>query len=192
MHDDNQQFWDLLKPLHRAAEAFSRMLAGNRDDGDDLYQEAVCRALPRLGQLRDPDAFRPWFYRVIVNCHRNRVTAPWWRRFERLKPEHDLVVSPERVAGPIHARMRLAVAMKPLSVQDRALVLLYDVEGWTVSELAGLAGVSEASVRTRLSRARKKMKAALLRYVSSRPGVSIAEWFEKENDLCVAAKRRPE
>ncbi len=192
MHEDNQQFWNLLEPLHRSAEAFCRMLAGNREDGDDLYQEAVCRAMPRLGQLRDPDAFRPWLYRLIVNCHRNRVATPWWRRFERLKPEHEVVVAAERVSGPIHARRRLAIAMRPLSVHDRALVLLFDIEGWPVAELAQLSGASEVSVRARLSRARRKMKAALLAYISSRPGVSIAERFEKENDLCVAAKRRPE
>ncbi len=192
MHDDNQTFWNLLKPLHAKAEAFCRLLAGNREDGDDLYQEAVCRALPRLDQLRDPGAFRPWLYQIIVNCHRNRVTSPWWRRFERLKPEHDVIASSERVAGPVHARMRLDIAMKPLSVQDRALVLLCDIDGWTVAELAGLVGASEDAVKKRLSRARKKMKAALLRYVDSRPGVTIAEWFEKETNLCVAAKRRPE
>ena len=168
------------------------MLAGNREDGDDLYQEAVCRALPRFGQLRDPEAFRPWLYRIIVNCHRNRAATPWWKRSERLRPEHDKIASSERVAGPIHARLRLAVAMKPLSIKDRALVLLFDLEGWSVSELAGLAGISEDAVKARLSRSRKKMKAALLKYINSRPELKVPGWLEKESDLCVASKHKPE
>lgn len=168
------------------------MLAGNRDDGDDLYHESVCRALPRIGQLRNPEAFRPWLYRIIVNCHRNRVATPWWRRTERIKPEHEQIAGSTRLADPIHARLRLAIAMKPLSTKDRALVLLFDIEGWTIAELAELAGLSNNAVKKRLSRSRKRMKTTLLKYINSRPELNIPGWLEKESDLCVASKRKSE
>jgi RNA polymerase sigma-70 factor (ECF subfamily) len=192
MRDDNQHFWELLEPLHASAGAFCRMLAGNREDGDDLYQEAVCRALTRINQLREPAAFRPWLYRIIINCHRNRVATPWRRRLERLLPKHEAVLNSDRVAGPIHARLRLEIAMKPLSVKDRALVLLFETEGWSTTELAGLAGVSVDSVKARLSRTRRKMKTALVKYLSSGTQVSIPGWSEQEKDVCDVVKRKPE
>lgn len=150
------------------AGAFCRTIAGNRDDGDDLYQEAAYRAMISFDQLRDQSSFRPWFYRIIVNSHRNRITTPWWRRFRSLGDEAESMASPERLIGPIHARISLDAAMRSLSVRDKALVLLADLDGWSIAELAELAAMSEDAVRARLSRARRKMKKALLKRETTR------------------------
>lgn len=167
-HEDN--FWSLLEPQHTAAGAFCRKLTGDRDEGDDLYQEAVVRALDRFSQLRDPDAFRPWFYRIIINCYHNRIAGPWWRRFVRLGREHDSIPSQEDPAGRVDARLRLEHALRPLSTKDRSLLLLYETEGWTVTELAGLSNLSTDAVKARLSRARRKAKHALLKLEGSVSG----------------------
>ena len=51
-----------------------------RDDGDDLYQDALVSALGAFEQLRDQASFRPWLYRIIVNQFRNRMRSSWFRR----------------------------------------------------------------------------------------------------------------
>jgi DNA-directed RNA polymerase specialized sigma24 family protein len=53
-------FWTFLEAEHAKAEAFCRKLAGNREDGDDLYQDALLAAMRKFRTLRDPKAFRPW------------------------------------------------------------------------------------------------------------------------------------
>jgi len=190
MRDNSQQFWVLLEPLHGEVGAFCRKLARDRDEGDDLYQDAVCRALSQFDQLRDPGAFRAWLYRIIINCHCNRVTSPWWRRFERLPMEHEAVPFKDRIAERVQARLRLKIAMKPLSTRDRALVLLFETEGWSTSELAELRGISVDAVKARLSRARRKMKATLLKYLASRPGVDT-KLLTGGDEICAAIKSRP-
>ena len=163
MREYNQNFWNLVEPLHAATGAFCRKLMGDRDEGDDLYQEAIYKALTRFEQLRDPEAFRPWLYRIITNCHRNRVATHWWRRFVRLGRSHESIPIPGDLAEQVEARRRLEVALKPLSPKDRTLLLLYETEGWSVAELADMTGISIDAVKARLSRARRKTKAALQR-----------------------------
>ena len=77
---NNDRFWTLLEPVHGQAEGFCRRLAGNRDDGDDLYQDSLLVAMRKIGSLRDETAFRPWLFKLIINRFRNRSREAWWRR----------------------------------------------------------------------------------------------------------------
>jgi RNA polymerase sigma factor (sigma-70 family) len=70
----------LIEPVHDRALAFARCLCRSRADGDDLYQEALLRALTKLDGLRDDAAFRPWLYRIVITVHRNRARRAFWRR----------------------------------------------------------------------------------------------------------------
>ena len=159
------QFWRLLEPEHAAAEAFCRRLAGDRDDGDDLYQDALVSALGAFEQLRDQASFRPWLYRIIVNQFRNRMRSSWFRRRQ---PWTEQIARSQQTADPEPiraARRRLNAALAKLSATDRALVVLFELEGWTIRELAGMTGRTETAVKTRLARARRKLRQHLMRPV---------------------------
>ncbi|HEY0254765.1 MAG TPA: RNA polymerase sigma factor, partial [Kofleriaceae bacterium] len=82
---------ELLEPIHPQVVAFARHLSRSRADGDDLYQEAVLRALTKLPQLRDDAMFKPWLYRIVISVHRNRARRAFWRRFSPITvtPEPD-------------------------------------------------------------------------------------------------------
>jgi len=158
-----EQFWKMLEPFHPEAEGFCRKLAGSREDGDDLYQDSLLIALKKFATLRDPDSFRPWVYRIIVNRHKNRCRRPWWR----------LAVPLERVESSggddpskAHAWKRLLDrALGVLSSEERALVILFEIEGWSIAELAILHERPEGTIKARLSRARAKMRKALEKYL---------------------------
>src|SRR5687767_11469968 len=70
----------LLTPVDGMARASARRLCRSNADGDDLYHEAVLRALDRLGDLRDESRFKPWLYRVLLSVHRERTRKSLWRR----------------------------------------------------------------------------------------------------------------
>jgi RNA polymerase sigma-70 factor (ECF subfamily) len=154
-------FWTYLEAEHAKAEAFCRKLAGNREDGDDLYQDALLTALRKVRTLRNPDAFRPWLYRIVVNPYRNRVQGPWWRRRVPLTPE---LRDAQACADPTDAyaaRRWLKRGFAALTPEDRALVVLFEIEGWTIAELARLKRRPTGTIKARLSRARKKMRKAI-------------------------------
>ena len=87
MERDGALFWKLLKPEHPRAEAFSRRLMGNREDGDDLYQDALLVALRRFETLRAEKSFRPWLYQILISTFKNRLRSPWWKRHSSLTDE---------------------------------------------------------------------------------------------------------
>jgi len=161
---NNKLFWELLEPEHPKAEAFCRKLAGDRDDGDDLYQEALVTAMAKLGTLRDLNAFRPWLYRIIVNAFRSRNRRPWWRRRVRMASEHvDCLQSDP--SSQFAARRWLERAFTALKPEEKALIVLFEVEGWSLAEIAAVQGAPTGTIKARLSRSRSKMRdhiAALL------------------------------
>ena len=119
-------------------------------------QEAVCAAFERRESLREMDKFRPWLLRILVNkcydtCRRRRPTV-------------DL----EDVADYLPAksqdhteRLTLWQAVMSLSGDLRAAVTLFYYDGLSIREISGALGISDAAVKTRLSRGRAKLRQLL-------------------------------
>lgn len=157
----------LLAPVHDRALAFARSVSACRADGDDLYQEALLRALTKLDTLRDDDAFRPWLYRVMISVHRNRSRRAFWRRLLPLGEApadddapalHDLRASdwsPDAASAVGRARRALAA----LPADQREAIVLFEIEGWQVDEIAAAQRVSASAVKSRLARGRSRMRA---------------------------------
>lgn len=126
------------------------------EDAEDAVQEAVCAAFERRESLREADKFRPWLLRILVNkcydtCRRRRPTV-------------DL----EDVADYLPAksqdhteRLTLWQAVMALSGDLRAVVTLFYYDGLSIREISGALGISEAAVKTRLSRGRAKLRQLL-------------------------------
>jgi len=188
MDRNRDLFWNLVEPEHLRARAFCRKLIGNRDDGDDLYQDALVCALTRFDDLRQLESFRPWLYRIIVNMFRNRIKQPWWKRVRSLTPaiaETTIGDNP----GPRHAaRRRLEIAFGAVSPEDRALVTLFDLEGWTVDEIARLTGKSGGNIRVRLHRTRGKMRQALIQYFKKPGSKKLPNPLQSKDKVCVVQK----
>lgn len=162
---DRDLFWTYLEAEHPRAEAFCRKLAGDRDEGDDLYQDALLTALRKIRTLRNPEAFRPWLYRIVVNTFRNRRAGPWWRRRVPLTPELYATRPGTDPTGVYTARRWLDRALAVLKPDERALITLFELEGWTVAELARLHHRPTGTIKARLARARRKMREEIERHL---------------------------
>ena len=153
---NKNRFWQLLEVEHSKAEAFCRRLAGNRDDGDDLYQEALLQAWNKFDNLRDENSFRPWLYRIMVNKFKS-----WYRRnkrFDQTDIDKYQTSPTEDITGRLFAKFILQTAFKSISAEDRSLIILYEIEGWSVAELSSIFAKPEGTIKARLSRARKNMR----------------------------------
>lgn len=161
MENGQERFWELLKPEYHRAMMFCRKLIGDRDQGDDLYQDALVIAYTKIGDLRDPAAFRPWLYRIIVSTFHSTVRRPWWKRRVPWTPGLEQMLATNDPVPERDARRWLGRVFHVLTPAEQTLITLHELEGWPVAELANLAGKSEAAVKTGLFRARRKMKNAL-------------------------------
>ncbi|MCP4603446.1 MAG: RNA polymerase sigma factor [Proteobacteria bacterium] len=166
MDKTRARFWKLMEPEYHRAMMFCRKLAADRERGDDLFQDALVAALTRFDGLRDEQALRPWLYRIIVNTFRSKTRRPWWKKRVALTEEIEHGLAGENPGDAHTARRWLKRAMQSLSLESRSLVTLYELEGWSIADLASLYSLSEGSVKARLFRARRKMKRVLSDFVS--------------------------
>lgn len=159
-------FWRYLEAEHPKMEAFCRKLAGNRDDGDDLYQDALLTAMNRLETLANPESFKPWLYRIIVNMYKSKNRREWLRNRLRLtkSPVDNEMARDE--SGRIAARIWLDKAFETISAEEKALITLFELDGWSVAELAAMYGRPAGTIKSRLSRARRKMRGELKKLLS--------------------------
>lgn len=132
--------------LYRAALA----ILGSRQEAEDAVQDTFLRYLEKApSNLQNTSA---WLMRVLVNRCRDLMRDP--RRTGAL-PLWDDLPTP----GP-EEREELE-ELYSLSPQDRAVIHLYYYEGWSTSEIARILGTRDGTVRSRLSRARSRLKTLL-------------------------------
>jgi RNA polymerase sigma-70 factor (ECF subfamily) len=171
MDERSQRFRRLIEPLHDRALAFARCLCRSIAEGDDLFQEAMLRAFAKLDGLRDDHAFRPWLYRIVLTLHRTRCRRAFWRRLiplgERDDDAHPADASSSghdyRTTGwtpdAAEANLRARQALARIPVAQREAIVLFEIEGWLVEDIAALQRVSVSAVKSRLSRGRSHLRA---------------------------------
>jgi RNA polymerase sigma factor (sigma-70 family) len=132
------------------------LLTADRAEAEDLVQEALARAYERwdrIGSMERPDGY---VYRIAVNLYRKRVRRSALLR--RLVPHPGEPVDPADVAG---TRDDLVRALRSLSAEQRAALVLVDWLGYDAEEAGRLLGIEAVSVRGRLHRARASLRAVL-------------------------------
>jgi len=155
---------DLLGPVHDQAAATARRLGRSETDGDDLFQEAVLRAYEKLPTLRDESCFRSWFYSVLLSVHRTRYRRSFWRRFVSLEGAEDTPgIDPVGEDGALwdeqrRGAERVSRALATLPSVQREAVVLFEIEGFSIEEIADLQKVSNSAVKSRLARGRERLR----------------------------------
>ena len=162
-----KQLLALLQPIHDRARRTARRLCTCAADGDDLFQEAVLRAFFHLPSLREESRFAGWFYALILSVHRARNRVSFWRRFlpfELAFADAADAAPPQPAWSPTVAEQtrerasRLSQALSRLPPEQREAVVLFEVEGFAISEIAEMQGVSQTAVKTRLRRGRERLR----------------------------------
>lgn len=156
-----QRLLRLLSPVHRAAALTARRLCRSPADGDDLLQEAVLRAHRKLDSLRDEDRFRSWFYAVLLSVHRSRSRRDFWRRFLPLDVAGGAEPTGEDGRSWDETRVRTARVSRALSTLppvQREAVVLHEIDGYSVEEIATMQAVSVSAVKSRLKRGRERLR----------------------------------
>jgi len=130
---------------------------------EDLVHEAILKAIESAPHLRDIKAADAWIFRILVNCHRMYLRrANDGADSEQIE---NCVVESEHLPGRIAdaedlvARVRSALAQ--LNEQQRKVISLVDLEGFSYTEVADILEVPIGTVMSRLSRARQKLKKIL-------------------------------
>jgi len=142
---------------------WARRLGGGRVHADDVAHDAWLVVLRKLDSVREPEAFESWLYgivRRVVAAHRRKA---WFRKWvggevpDRADPSSD----PEVDAGRAALTRAIARGLDELRPHHREIIVLCDLEERADSEVAALLGVPKGTVKSRLRRARKELRAHL-------------------------------
>ena len=150
----DQQFVPLaqryIDTIFRIAYSYLRSQA----DADDVTQDVLIQLYKTETAFESDDHLKHWLIRVTVNRCKNIFRSPWRKVEDIADYENSLTFE-----APEHRE--LFDAVMALDKRYRLLVLLYYYEGYSQKEIAGLLSLPEETVRTRLFRARGKLKATL-------------------------------
>jgi RNA polymerase sigma factor (sigma-70 family) len=159
-----------LDALYRLA----RRLTGDDDQAEDLVQETFARAMDKRAQFVPGTNLRAWLFRILRNLQvdgwRRAKASPVRERIDDEETAGEGMVAGEPLRGDTELeRLRAVVAddiesaLRELSVDARTIVLL-DLEGFTQEELAEVLGCHVGTVKSRLSRARARLRELLREY----------------------------
>lgn len=164
----------LMKEHYRKAYAFSYRMTGNREDAEDLTQDAFLRAFRAYDRYDPSRPFERWLFRIIANLFIDRLRSrPKQTPLSLDAPlegaDGDTLFSelPDDDADPSRIMLRdvvderLQVALAHLPATFRQTVLLTDLEGMSYEEAAKILNCAVGTIRSRLHRARVLMRNTL-------------------------------
>ncbi len=123
---------------------------------DDLVQDCLLLAWRGFHQLERGTNARAWLFRILFNTFYGQG-----RKLRRMPEAVPLTPQVSSIAPVVDDAIRLSRALDTLPAEQRAVLLLAAVEGFTCNEIAGIMSIPIGTVMSRLSRARQAMKAHL-------------------------------
>lgn len=163
---DREAFGELLGRHRGRMWAVALRTAGNPEDAADALQDAALSAFKAAGTFRQDSAVGTWLYRITVNACLDRLRRQAARPTVHY-PDADSAVWREATADPVdmaeqrELRVVLEQALAGLPVEQRAAVVLVDVQGLPVDEAAAALGIPVGTVKSRCARGRGKLAATL-------------------------------
>jgi RNA polymerase sigma-70 factor (ECF subfamily) len=179
---EKELFYQLVKPYERRIYAAAFAVLRNEAEAEDAAQEAMLKALTHIRQFRAEARFSTWLTQITVNealmrrrkAH-SEIMEPIGERQEEdgtYTPRDfaDWREIPSEVLERKEIRQKLASAVAGLAAKYREVFMLRDVQHLSIEETAEALGITQASVKTRLLRARLMLRDMLA------PGLG-GSWF---------------
>lgn len=175
-------FEGLVRKYDRNVFRIANHITQNREDAEDVVQDAFLKAFQNLGQFQGQSKFYTWLVRIAVNEALMRLRR---RRPERMvsldedintgedtipREVADWAPNPEQLYNQSELREILQKTIQGLPPSFRTVFVLRDVEGLSTEETADALGLSIPAVKSRLLRARLQLRERLTKYFKKQRG----------------------
>ncbi|MCU7933078.1 MAG: RNA polymerase sigma factor [Candidatus Thiodiazotropha sp. (ex Codakia rugifera)] len=184
---ESSNFEQLLEPyfdqLYRLAFRFTT----NQDEAEDLLQELLTKLYPKQDQLQQIEDLKPWLARSLYNLFIDRYRSSTRSAIdlidrdssEKLDNLRDHAENPEELNARWQIQDLLSKAMFKLSEPHRILLILHDIEGYSLPELTDVLNLPLGTLKSRLHRARDGLRIILTREPFSSIGRVSSERQQK-------------
>jgi RNA polymerase sigma-70 factor (ECF subfamily) len=179
---DRDAFVELLERHRGLVLGICSRILRDRFLAEDAFQEAALRGWLSLNSLRDPSRFGSWLAGIALNvCHESLRAQKGERNLSweelaggALVEQSDLTPGPEDIFEARQLQERLKDGLAALPDGQRQAAVLFYLEGLTQEEIAQLLGTHASAIKTRLQRARRKLREILER--PKEDEVKTVEW----------------
>ena len=176
---DPKAFCDLYDQSKDSLYRYALYKLGSREDAEDAVQDCVLDAWRQIRSLRSSEAFRTWIFRILSGCCNRRIKG-LIREREKISAAVQTQTADSPIDKPLKPgtkrpegsgeqdeiasltdSMDLTQALQILSDQERDVVLLSVIGGFTSAEVGSMTGLTAGGVRSKLSRSLRKMRSCM-------------------------------
>lgn len=163
----DEVFWELVSEQRNRAIAIAyHMLGGDRQAAEDVTQDAFIRAYRALPGFQGRSKLSTWFFRILINRIKTYRRRQWVFGQQKKNVEEELrsdvgpdrLMRPERSAESGELRRRILIAVRRLSVKQRAVFGMVHLEGNSLEETAEHLSISVGTAKSHLHRALQKLR----------------------------------
>lgn len=163
---DTDAYEELVVAYQGIAFRTAYLVTGNSADAEDAAQSGFIKAFYALDRFRQGSAFRPWLLKIVVNEARNKRRSAGRRtglelRLAEGRPREDAAPSPEDAVLLQERDSSLVAALNRLREQDRLVLGYRFLLGLNEAETAAALSCAKGTVKSRTSRALKRLRAIL-------------------------------
>jgi RNA polymerase sigma-70 factor, ECF subfamily len=157
---DPDAFTEIVRRHRDRLWAVALRTVGDREEAADALQDALLSAYRAADRFRGDSAVTTWLHRIVVNACLDRIRRRQSRPTVPL-PETDVTPAP---ASDRDTALVVREALATLPAEQRAALVLVDIQGYAVAEAAQILGVAEGTIKSRCARGRARL-AVLLGYL---------------------------
>lgn len=160
---DMDAFDELMEKYRSPALRAAYLISGNLSDSEDIVQETFVACYLNRKRLKNPEAFKSWFYRML-----SRIAWRICKKAGRETPTEEIVpqdaAAPGELLGSLVRKEEETLiweTVKTLPVKQRTVIVLYYYNQMSIKEIAAACGCLEGTVKSRLFHGKARLKAAL-------------------------------
>ncbi|WP_315079872.1 sigma-70 family RNA polymerase sigma factor [uncultured Clostridium sp.] len=173
---DKAAFQELLQTVEKKALATAYFLSGKRGIAEDILQETYMKCFMEIDKLKDPEAFKVWFFRILVRTgwkmsKKQSMLVPTDITSENEALFYNEKQNEENIIDTYETKHIVKSAINNLSENLKTVVILYYFNDMSIEEISKVTGCFKATVKSRLFYARGALKKQL------------GDCFENQNHL---------
>jgi len=166
---DADAFGQLVDRHQSVIYAFLTRLTGSRERADDLAQETFLRLHGAAPRYSENGHFRAYLFRIATNLARDADRRERrWKALAAILPAAvpvRLAPSPQEELLGSELEGEVAAAVAELPIRHRVPLVLHEIEGWPLDQIADFVGCRVGTVKSRLARARARLRIRLAPYL---------------------------
>ena len=154
---DKEAFTQVILSVKASLYKIAKMRTSNDEDVQDIIQETMIDAYKYIKKLKNPSKFKAWITKILINnCNK------YYKKYY-VEENYDVELFKESIRNNndhqlVESTLNFYEMIKNLKYEERIVIVLYYAEKYTTKEIAEILSVNENTIKTRLSRAKEKIK----------------------------------